>query len=175
MPEVKKTPNDFAEFVFHQGTNYEAYQYFGSHPAKYGRSVGAIFRVWAPHAKSVSVVGDFNEWDREKNPMTQSGEIWYCFIPRIKQYDLYKYSVEGVDGEIRLKADPYAFHAEEAPGTASKFYDISGMSGMIMSGKKKIMRKIFFTALLIFMKFIWALGVDMKTEMPLATPRWQMN
>ncbi len=128
MPGVKKTPNDFAEFVFHQGTNYEAYGYLGSHPAKYGRSVGATFRVWAPHAKSVSVVGDFNGWDREINPMSKSGdgEIWFCFIPHIKQYDLYKYSIEGADGKIYMKADPYAFHAEEAPGTASKFYDIGG-------------------------------------------------
>lgn len=128
MPGIKKTPNNFSEFLFHQGTNYEAYRYLGSHPAKYGRSVGATFRVWAPHAKSVSVVGDFNGWDREKNPMVKSddGEIWFCFVPHIKQYDLYKYSIEGADDKIYMKADPYAFHAEEAPGTASKFYDIDG-------------------------------------------------
>ena len=128
MPGVKKSPNDLAEFVFHQGTNYEAYRYFGSHPAKYGRSVGAVFRVWAPNAKSVSVVGDFNDWDRNLNPMTKTGEngIWSCFIPHIQQYDLYKYSIECADGTVRLKADPYGFHTETAPGTASKFYDLDG-------------------------------------------------
>ena len=127
MPGMKKSPNDFAEFTFHQGTNDRAYRYFGSHPAKYGRSVGAVFRVWAPNAKSVSVVGDFNGWDRTAHVMSggESG-IWSCFIPHIKQYDLYKYSIEGPDGQVRLKADPYAFHAENAPGTASKFYNLDG-------------------------------------------------
>ncbi|MGI5895589.1 MAG: 1,4-alpha-glucan branching protein GlgB [Oscillospiraceae bacterium] len=127
MPGMKKSPNDFAEFTFHQGTNDRAYRYFGSHPAKYGRSVGAVFRVWAPNAKSVSVVGDFNDWDRTAHVMSGGGSgIWSCFIPHIKQYDLYKYSIEGPDGQVRLKADPYAFHAENAPGTASKFYNLDG-------------------------------------------------
>ena len=113
--------------LFRQGNNYRAYEYFGSHPAKRGRGAGIQFRVWAPHAVSVSVVGDFNEWRREETPMESDGSgIWSRYVPKLQRYDNYKYSIETQDGRILLKADPYAFHAETRPETASKIFDIDG-------------------------------------------------
>lgn len=113
-------------YLFHQGTNYKAYEFMGSHSAKRKGVSGAIFRVWAPHALSVSIVGDFNEWDRNENPMEKISDngIWEGFVPAIKQYDLYKYSIETPQNEIILKSDPYAFHMQTRPESASRFYDL---------------------------------------------------
>jgi 1,4-alpha-glucan branching enzyme len=115
-------------YLFHEGTNFKAYNYLGSNPLISGKDNGVVFRVWAPAALSVSVVGDFNEWDRLKNPMKSCGSkgIWQVYIPGIKEYDIYKYSIETQKSKIVLKADPYAYHMETRPDTASRFYDISG-------------------------------------------------
>lgn len=127
MARAKKDDN-VPLYLFHQGTNYKAYQYLGAHPDKQGRTHGYVFRVWAPDARSVSVVGDFNKWDTQSNPMerVQEGSVWECFIPGLEQYELYKYCIETRDGRQLLKADPYAFHAQTAPENASKLYDLSG-------------------------------------------------
>lgn len=113
-------------YLFHQGTNYKAYEFLGSHSAKRKGVSGAIFRVWAPHALSVSVVGDFNSWERQAHPMEKISEngIWEAFVPAIKQYDLYKYSIETPQGDLILKSDPYAFHMQTRPESASRFYDL---------------------------------------------------
>lgn len=123
-----KNDSNLPLYLFHQGTNYKAYEFLGAHPAKRQDEEGYIFRVWAPNAVSVSVVGDFNKWEPKANPMEVIGEdsVWEAFIPGLVQYDLYKYSVETKDGRRLLKADPYAFHTQTAPETASKLYDISG-------------------------------------------------
>ena len=79
---------------------------------------GVRFAVWAPHAKAISVVGDFNNWDYNENPMQRisDGEIWVTFIPNLQQGEIYKYSIEPFNGGERfLKADPYAFYAEKKP------------------------------------------------------------
>lgn len=114
--------------LFHQGENSHAYEFFGSHRDVQDGKPGAVFRVWAPNARSVSVVGDFDHWDRGCHPMNKisDGGIWELFVPGIKQYDNYKYSVESQDGLIKLKADPYGYHMELRPNTASKFYDLEG-------------------------------------------------
>ena len=114
--------------LFHQGENSHAYEFFGSHRDVQDGKPGAVFRVWAPNARSVSVVGDFDHWDRGRHPMNKisDGGIWELFVPGIKQYDNYKYSVESQDGLIKLKADPYGYHMELRPNTASKFYDLEG-------------------------------------------------
>ena len=85
-----------------------------------------MFRVWAPHALSVSVVGDFNNWDRANDPMEKISEngLWEVFIPQIKQYDMYKYSIETSTGDILLKTDPYAYHMQTRPESASRFYEL---------------------------------------------------
>ncbi|MBC8547332.1 1,4-alpha-glucan branching protein GlgB [Clostridiaceae bacterium NSJ-31] len=117
-------------YLFHQGTNYKTYEYLGAHPHKQGRSTGAIFRTWAPNARAVSVTGDFNDWKPEANPMQRISDngVWEVFVPGVKVYDNYKYCITAADGREIYKADPYAFHAETRPGTASKFVDISGYS-----------------------------------------------
>ena len=127
MAGSTKKSVDLPLYLFHEGTNFRAYAFYGAHPAKRGRGAGYVFRVWAPHAKSVSVVGDFNGWDRTQNPMERLGDAdWECYIGRLQPFDNYKYSIEAPDGRILLKADPFAFHAETAPNTASKLYDLSG-------------------------------------------------
>lgn len=119
---------DLPLYLFHQGTNYKTYEFLGAHPAKKGRAQGYVFRTWAPHAQSVSVVGDFNGWNPQANPMVMLGShgVWECFVPGLKRYDLYKFNIKAADGREILKADPYAFHAQTAPETASKIYDIEG-------------------------------------------------
>lgn len=85
------------------------------------------FAVWAPHAREVSVVGDFNGWDGYAHPMwRRDDEIWVTFIPGLKNGDIYKYRVVGEDWSTVLKADPFAFHAETGPATGSKIWDIEG-------------------------------------------------
>ncbi len=120
---------EVALHFFHEGSATEAYEFFGSHFCEQNGKKGVVFRVWAPHANSVSVVGDFNHWDRFQNRMQRvstDGSVWELFIPDLKKYDLYKYSVESSQGQIKLKADPYGYHMETRPNTATKIYDIDG-------------------------------------------------
>lgn len=107
--------------------SYRSYEFMGAHPVEEGGQSGWRFRVWAPHAESVSVVGDFNQWRPELHPMSpEPGGLWFLFIPGLRQYDTYQYAITTPDGELLHKADPFAFHAETRPGTASKLYDLSG-------------------------------------------------
>ena len=126
MSVLKNNPNDFPLYLFYQGKNYEAWKFFGVHSRKKGRGIFHTFRVWAPNAVSISVVGDFNGWDRSRNPMHLIADgVWETEISRLKQFDAYKYSIETKDGRILLKSDPYASHFETRPGTASKIYESS--------------------------------------------------
>ena len=88
---------------------------------------GVYFAVWAPHARRVAVVGDFNEWDFEANYMDRQEPmgIYTCFVPGVKEGDLYKFCIETQQGKRIFKADPYANYAELRPGTASIVTDIS--------------------------------------------------
>lgn len=109
-------------YLFHRGEHREVYNYMGAHLTK--NSV--IFRVWAPHAKSVAVVGDFNNWtgyDYMMKKINNEG-IWELEIPNLKKLEKYKYRVESADGRVEMKADPYAFYSEMRPNTASIVYDI---------------------------------------------------
>ena len=124
MSVKNNNSNDFPLYLFYQGRNYEAYKFFGVHSKKKGRSRLFTFRVWAPHALSVSVVGDFNKWNRDKNPMKLIADgVWEAEITKLKQFDTYKYSIETPDGRIILKSDPYGTHFETRPDTASKIYE----------------------------------------------------
>ena len=120
--------SEFDLYLFHQGTNYHAYEMLGAHFVERDGKKGVRFAVWAPHAKSISVVGDFNEWDTRVNPMTRGrdGEIWEVFIPGVEEGAVYKYAIEPQWGGPRImKADPYGFYAEKKPNTASRVYDLS--------------------------------------------------
>lgn len=107
---------------FVSGKAFDAYKFLGSFLG--GNT--AVFRVWAPNAKAVSVVGDFNEWNIDTDRMEDIGDgIWEKKIKGLKQYDIYKYAVTGPDGMVILKSDPYARHYETAPSNASKLYKSS--------------------------------------------------
>ncbi|MBR0596518.1 1,4-alpha-glucan branching protein GlgB [Sinanaerobacter chloroacetimidivorans] len=113
-------------YLFHQGTAAKAYELMGAHPSKRGGEEGYIFRVWAPKAKRVFLSGEFNNWNFGKAPLERiTGQgIWEIFIPDVKAYTLYKYIVEDEQGNQFAKTDPYAFHMETRPGTASKTYPL---------------------------------------------------
>ena len=117
---------EFPLFVFHEGNNCEAFNFFGAHKAVKDGVEGAYFRVWAPKAKSVSLIGDFNGWDRSKTPMYRLDDptVWEVFVEGVEDYFTYKYSVETSHYSIVEKADPYGCHMELRPNTASKFFDI---------------------------------------------------
>ena len=120
----KHSENDVPLYLFHEGSNSNAYEYFGSH-RKNKNTV--VFRVWAPDAKNVSVTGDFNDWSETENPMKQlknSGGVWEAEIKNIKPYDMYKYCITAADGRTLMKCDPYGYHMETRPGTATKYYEI---------------------------------------------------
>ena len=123
--------------LFHAGTLTDGWKWFGAHPEERRGRKGWVFRVWAPHAKAVSVVGDFNNWNQKANKLSRKGEIWEGFIADLPAYTTYKYCITGADGEIRMKADPYGFHTETRPGTASKLYDISGFRWSDAAFRKK--------------------------------------
>lgn len=127
MPKKAKsaaTPHDVPLYLFHEGSNAHAYEYFGAHKT----ADGVCFRVWAPRAASVSVVGDFNDWDVLAAPMQsvpQSGGVWELTLPNIKQYDAYKYNIVSQSGKSFMKSDPYGVHMETRPGTATKYYEVA--------------------------------------------------
>ena len=130
MAERKKKTYEIGEldqYLFGQGNHYEIYKKLGSHRVKDGHRQGVYFAVWAPHAKSVSVVGEFNEWDTQANPMKREEPlgIYMCFIPKVQEDMMYKYCIENYTGDYIFKADPFANYAELRPGTASRVHDIS--------------------------------------------------
>ena len=129
LKQRKETPksSDLPIYLFKQGNNQEAYRYFGAHLCEQNGEAGVVFRVWAPHAKAVSIVGDFNSWTPGEHPMeTVTDGIWERFVPGIKQFDVYKYCITTPADELVYKADPYAFHTETRPSNGSKVFDISG-------------------------------------------------
>ena len=127
--------------LYHSGCLTDGWRLFGAHPATENGVHGWWFSVWAPHAAAVSVVGDFNGWDPSAAPLAPKGEFWQGFLPDLPAYTSYKYAVTGQDGRVRYKADPYAFHTETRPGTASKLYDIEHFpwtDGAFRKGKQPV-------------------------------------
>lgn len=108
-------------YLFGEGTHYEIYNKLGAHPKTFDGKDGYYFAVWAPHAASVSVVGDFNNWDPDACPMQvlETSGIYERFIPGIKPGELYKFAITTQTGKVIFKADPFAQYAEYRPGTAS--------------------------------------------------------
>ena len=113
-------------YLFAKGTHYEIYEKMGAHLAEEDGKAGTYFSVWAPNARSVSVVGDFNNWDRTAHPMqpVQQSGIWDIFVPGVKAGDLYKFAVETSQGYTVLKADPYGNQSQLRPDNASVVADI---------------------------------------------------
>ncbi|MCX7781601.1 MAG: 1,4-alpha-glucan branching enzyme, partial [Negativicutes bacterium] len=117
-------PDEYNLYLFAEGSHCHSYRLLGAHLTCQQETAGVRFAVWAPNARHVAVVGDFNGWDGCKSPMKPVGNsgIWTLFIPGAAAGDLYKYEIHTAGGEIRLKADPFAFYSEKPPGTASKVW-----------------------------------------------------
>ncbi len=123
---MKRRPiEDFDAWLlrFQAGDSDDAYRYLGAHPEMENNRQGWRFRVWAPNAQRVCLMGDFNNWNTDECEMTAlKGGIWERFMPGMRQFDVYKYAIHTKDGRVLAKADPYAIHAETRPDTASKLY-----------------------------------------------------
>ena len=116
-------------YLLAKGEWYRSYDKMGAHQAvDENGTEGFHFAVWAPQVKSVHVIGEFNNWDEGANPLTKTktGDVWQGFVPGVQMGSLYKFVIETNSGKRLYKADPYAFFAEKAPGTASRTYDING-------------------------------------------------
>lgn len=119
--------SEMDRYLFGEGTHYEIYKLMGAHPTTQRGKDGVYFAVWAPHSESVSVVGDFNKWDPDKNVMKCDNDmgIYQLFVPKVREGDLYKFCITTYKGKLLFKADPYANYAEHRPGTASCVYNIT--------------------------------------------------
>lgn len=132
MEDPYRFPPVLSDFDLHlmgEGTHYKKYEKLGAHLTEMEGVPGVAFGVWAPNARRVSVVGDFNQWDGRRHPMRIRGGtgIWELFIPGLKQGEVYKYEIKSnPSGSIGLKADPYAFYSELRPKTASVVHNING-------------------------------------------------
>ena len=123
----KNETNNLPLYLFHQGTNYRAYEYMGMHKTEKDGKTCMVCRVWAPNAQKVSVVGEFNNWDESVNPMEKiSDGVWEAYLDELPPFTLYRYCVISASGEKLMKSDPYAYHFETRPGNSSRYYDISG-------------------------------------------------
>ena len=137
MAAKKKTENkpvemtckvsDWDQYLFGQGNHYEIYKKLGAHLTEKDGVAGTYFAVWAPRAKSVKLIGDFNNWDGKEHEMTRLEPlgIYELFVPDVGEGNIYKYLIDGADGNLHYKCDPYGFSAEMRPGTASKVADLS--------------------------------------------------
>ena len=124
MINCHKEDNSLAEYLFHEGTNYTSYNYLGAH---FDGNV-CIFRTWAPNAREIYVTGSFNGWNKytHKAYRITGGGIFECVIPNVQEFDSYKYIIITKDGRELYKSDPYGYHCETRPGTASKVYCLDG-------------------------------------------------
>lgn len=112
---------DYDSYLFHEGTNYEAYRKLGAHPDMEEGVEGTRFNVWAPHAEYVSLITSATGWENEKwmHRCIWDHGVWECFLPGVGPGDAYRYVVTGTDGLRRYKSDPFAFRSERNPGNAS--------------------------------------------------------
>ena len=127
------------QYLFGNGTHYELYKKMGAHLVTVDGVKGVYFAVWAPHAKSVSVIGEFNEWDLNADLMQRHDPmgIYTKFVPDAKEGQLYKFCIETQNGVKIDKADPFANYAELRPGNASRITDISNLKWSDSSWMKK--------------------------------------
>lgn len=111
-------------FLFHEGTYYKSYEFLGAHPIE---DDAVRFVVWAPRAKEVYLMGDFNDWQEDELPLRpiENSGLWHICVKGIEEFHSYKYLIITEEGEKLYKADPYAFHAETRPKTASKYFDLN--------------------------------------------------
>ena len=120
--------SEYDMYLFGEGNNYNIYEKLGSHLCTVNGVEGVGFAVWAPNAKSVSVIGNFNNWDPRRSMMRLLGKsgIWELFIPGVKEFDIYKYHVKWQNGFVVEKTDPYGNFTELRPNDSSIVYDAGG-------------------------------------------------
>ena len=126
--KIQSNASDLPVYLFKQGNNCEAYRYFGAHMETRAGEAGVVFRVWAPHAVAISVVGDFNSWKPGSHPMRKvdGDSVWELFIPGMKEYDVYKYCVTTRAGDLVYKADQETLGLTKATlATQQKSYDLT--------------------------------------------------
>lgn len=118
---------EFDQYLFGEGTHYNLYDKLGARPMTIEGKSGVYFAVWAPNAAAVSLVGDFNDWDQEANPMERLEPmgIYELFIPDLEVGEIYKYAIKTKAGNTLMKMDPYGYYAEKRPNNASIVADIS--------------------------------------------------
>lgn len=136
---MKKKNTDLPIYLLKQGTNFEAYKFLGSHLTEENGIKGAVFRVWAPRAKAVSLVGDFNRWIPGATALENidNSGVWQCFVAGLDEFTIYKYCVTTPMDEIVFKADPYAVHCETRPANCSKIYNLDGYKWHDSAWQKK--------------------------------------
>jgi 1,4-alpha-glucan branching enzyme len=115
-------------FLLHEGSLYHSYRILGAHVSKTKGQEGVRFAVWAPHAKQIYLLGDFNSWQSGTHRLEKFSTLglWILFVPEASEGDYYKFEIHSETGQILLKADPYAFYSELRPGTASRVVDLEG-------------------------------------------------
>jgi len=125
--EGERFVTEFDLHLFGEGSHQRLYEKLGAHPASEGGVSGAHFAVWAPNAKAVHLVGDFNFWDGRRHPMRHLGDsgVWALFVPGLGVGGVYKYEIQPKHGLAMQKADPFAFYAEVPPKSASIVWDHS--------------------------------------------------
>ncbi len=124
------TFGEMDQYLFAKGVHYRLYQQMGGRLTNHQGVAGAKFTVWAPNAKAVSLVGDFNHWDGRANPMRSLGfsGVWELFVPGLEEGMKYKYEITQEHGGIKLKSDPYALSSELRPATASVLANVDRFS-----------------------------------------------
>ena len=129
MSDVPSLFSDFDLYLFGQGKDYRIYEKMGAHPRTVDGVTGVNFALWAPNARAVSIIGDFNQWDRKATPMHLRHAdlgVWECFVPGLEPGTLYKYAICSRFNNYHAdKSDPYGFQFELRPNTASVVADIS--------------------------------------------------
>ena len=115
----------YETYLFHEGKNYKAYEFLGSH--KFDDN-SVSFTVWAPRAKEIYLIGEFNDWNEWNLPLQrfEDSGVWQIVVEGVENYQEYKYKIVTESGEARFKSDPFAFHFQERPNNASKYFDIQG-------------------------------------------------
>ena len=177
--------NDFRitemdRYLFGAGTHYEIYNKMGAHLACENGTDGVYFAVWAPNARSVSVVGDFNAWLPGRNPMlcVDHSGIYDIFIPGLKKGDLYKFAIETKWGDILFKADPYGNQSQMRLKPPRWLQICPTGNGPMNSGRKTENLWIPTAAPCLYMRFIWVPGKRMRPEITVVselTERWPQN
>ncbi|MDN5323335.1 MAG: 1,4-alpha-glucan branching enzyme [Clostridia bacterium] len=140
-------------YLFHQGKYFHSYQMLGAHLEVLNGQEGVRFTLWAPNAREVFVVGDFNNWQSRTTPLEKvnNSGIWAIFVPGLKEGELYKYEIHTFNNEKILKADPYGFYSENRPGTASRVFNLNGYQWQDQKWQKsKKQKNIYESPILIY-------------------------